>query len=347
MGGVLFLCKKNETYGFKSYTRRSSGLYNSTSFIVKGLLERGVTAEIAEVNDNNDIDREVTKHKPKVVIIEALWVVPEKFEVLKKLHPKVKWFVHMHSGLAFLTHEGIAMDWLCRYAREGVGILANSIQTFHAFQAICREERAPHKNIFFLPNVYIPHQPDSHPKGFKYEKGLVNIGCLGALRPLKNTLAQAMAAIEFCKIKGLYLHFYINSSRVETGGEPMLKNIRQLFSHTKHAKLIEIPWIEPEDLHAWMRKFLDLGMQVSLSETFNVVSADYVNAGLPIVVSSEVSWANSWCYADPHEVEDMVCKIDRVLGNKLLIHWNQYKLNKHSTHAQALWFKFATTELNN
>ena len=85
---IQFICKKNECYGFETYTRRSSGLYNSTSFIVRGLKARGIDAEIIEVIDNNCIDKEVTRYKPDVVVIEALWVVPEKFDILRNYTQK-------------------------------------------------------------------------------------------------------------------------------------------------------------------------------------------------------------------------------------------------------------------
>lgn len=147
---IQFILKKNETYSFTHYCRRSSGLWNSVSFVSRALSIAGFEGvEQVEVGDNNDIDREVTRFKPDVVIIEALWVVPEKFDVLKKLHPKVKWFVHMHSGLPFLALEGIAMEWLIGYDDRGVGIIANSPDTFDAFNIL-----APGA-VKFLPNIYM------------------------------------------------------------------------------------------------------------------------------------------------------------------------------------------------
>jgi hypothetical protein len=146
---IQFILKKNETYGFTHYCRRSSGLWNSVSYITDALRECGFSVDQVEVLDNNDIDRNVTRFKPAVCIIEALWVVPEKFDVLKKLHPHVDWFVHMHSGLAFLSLDGIAVSWIKGYAERGVGILANSKDTFEAFHSI-----VPEYLLYFLPNVY-------------------------------------------------------------------------------------------------------------------------------------------------------------------------------------------------
>jgi hypothetical protein len=76
------------------------------------LVANGVDSTIIEVIDNNGIDREVTKYKPTHVIIEALWVIPSKFEILTKLHPNVKWIIRLHSEIPFLANEGIAMEWM-------------------------------------------------------------------------------------------------------------------------------------------------------------------------------------------------------------------------------------------
>lgn len=54
------------------------------------LNRNGIESKVVVVIDNNCIDKEVTAFKPTHAIIEGLWVVPEKFDVLKKLHPTIK-----------------------------------------------------------------------------------------------------------------------------------------------------------------------------------------------------------------------------------------------------------------
>lgn len=330
---ILFICKKNENYGFTTYTRRSSGLFNSTRFIVEGLLRRGVHADIIEVMDNNDIDREVRTYKPDIVVIEALWVVPEKFPILRRLHPTVKWFVHMHSGLPFLALEGIAMDWLTRYPEVGVGIIANSRETEEAFKSIL-----PDRVVHYLQNVYIPRLRP--PIAFRTNKRSIDIGCFGAVRPMKNQLAQAIAAMEFANRQGKRLRFHINASRVELGGAPVLKNLVQLFDYFDDHELVMHPWMEHDDFLHLLHNEIELGMQVSLTETFNVVTADYVTAGIPIVISKEVKWASSFNVAEDDSTTDMVSIMTRVWRSSVLIRWNQGLLQANSDEAQDQWFKW-------
>ena len=333
---VLFICKKNETYGFTSYTRRSSGLYNSTRFIVESLQSRGVDANIVEVNDNNDIDREITKFKANVVILEALWVVPSKFLELFPLHKNVKWYCHLHSHIPFLALEGIAVEWLREYVRLGIGIIANSSPSYEALKIILGH------GVLFLPNVYISHplKPKDVEPHWNNPDAAIEIGCFGAIRPLKNQLLQAMAAIEFARQLQRPLRFHMNVSRTETGGDPVLKNIIELFANAKDAVLIQHAWHEPEELIHQMNMKLHIGMQVSLTETFNVVCADYVTAGIPVVASKEVYWLNPFSKARDDSIPSIVKNLHRAYRCKWLIALNQWLLIRFSNKAQKMWHSF-------
>lgn len=337
---ILFICKKNETYGFKTMTRRSSGLYNSTRYIVESLEKRGVHAKIVEVTDNNDIDREVTLFKPHKVVIEALWVVPEKFDVLNQLHPDVLFYVHLHSHMPFLALEGIAVEWIRGYGLRDVGIIANSLESFHALAVMVH----PGTELMYLPNVYLPNYdcesvPTRKETTFSREHDL-HIGCFGAVRPMKNHLLQALAAIQYAKEMGKVLYFHINGTRSETNGDPVLKNLRSLFHGRVGTHLVEHPWYEPEEFHKLLKQ-LDIGLQVSMTETFNVVCADYVSAGLPLVASKEVVWVSDCSKALDNSVPSIVEHMRAAYRNRFLVWINRRKLVQYSKHAQSAWFRFA------
>lgn len=329
---VQFILKKNQTYGFKSYTRRSSGLWNSAKFIAEALAEKGVHSGITEVTDNNDIDAAVTEFKPDICIIEALWVVPEKFDVLKRLHPNVKWFVHLHSNMPFLALEGVAIDWLFGYAERDVQVIANSRESCRAVRTLIGDK------VTFLPNIFLA---DFQPPVYRDDEDpYVDIACMGAVRPLKNQLIQAIAAIRFAQEKGKLLRFHINSTRVETNGDPVLQNLRALFkSYSNDAELVEHPWLEPSDLQALLGE-MDMGLQVSLSETFNIVTADYLAAGLPVVTSEEVKWVSMWSKANCDDPDDIVKIMRRAWDTHWLIRWNQVLLVEYSADATKDWLRF-------
>lgn len=327
---VLFICKKNENYGY-STTGKRSGLFNSTRFVAEALCANGVEAQVVEVVDNNGIDREVAEFKPDIVVIEALWVVPEKFTQLKKLHPKVEWCIHLHSNAPFLAYEGISVQWITAYNKMGLSIIVNSPQAFHALEALIGE-----KNLFLLTNVYY----GAH-SGIKKEKKLcINVGCFGAIRPMKNQFTQALAAIKFAHEKGLHLNFFINAGRSETGGDPVLKNIKELFKNDDNGTLVLCSWLEHPDFMKLLRETIDLGLQVSLSETFNIVTADCVTAGVPVVTSSEVSWVSESCHASTDDVDNIVDCMKRVWKSELLVHTNKYLLGKYVKCSIRAWVRF-------
>lgn len=339
---VLFVCKKRHIYGETpkkgGNVLKSSGLYNSAKFVSDMLVDNDVDSKIVDVVDNNSIDKEVALYKPDYVIIEALWVVPEKFEVLTKLHPKVKWIIRLHSEIPFLANEGIAMDWLYKYIKyKNVHIATNSEDAYEILDKLLGN-----KKLYYLPNYYplskknvdIPNTKNKH---------IVHIGCFGAIRPMKNQLEQAIAAIEFANKIDKTLHFHINTERIEGRGEPILNNIRALFNNNHRHKLVEYSWLDHREFIKIVKK-MDIGMQVSFSETFNIVTADFVANNIPVVVSPEVSWVSKFFKADPNSNSDIVKKLlfvwkSKILKLKTLNLWGLKKYNKDSVRVWLNYFK--------
>lgn len=329
---ILFICKTRSGFYGPSF-----GLINSCRFVSNALKHHGIESKVISVNDNSSIDKEVHDYKPTHVFIEALWVVPSKFEELIPLHPKVEWYVRVHSKIPFIANEGMAMDWLRQYqelskAYPTLHISANSIDVVESF-AICYNTV-----MGYFPNVYQPpkyHFGESEQS--KHDNNVINIGCFGAVRPMKNHLNQALAAIAFGNEMGLKVHFHINSDRCETGGDPVLKNLVYAFKNTNH-KLVYHEWMEHEAFIQLVRQ-MDLGMQVSLSETFNIVAADFVWNNIPIVGSDEIDWLDRKYKANPHDIESIIDKLRFAYkGKSHNIHKiNKELLEKYNKKAIKIW----------
>jgi hypothetical protein len=308
---VLFILKRREDYcQDPSYSEHgiSTGLLNSATFVCDMLVDAGIEAKVVVVVDNNCIDREVTAYKPTHVIIEALWVVPEKFEVLSKLHPKVQWIVRFHSEAPFIAMEGIAMRWFFGYLKYptvkfGVNAPRFMRELEDVMSAAGYSEDEIEDRIRYMPNYYPVdrcHAPRKHDHG-EY----VDVSCFGAIRPLKNHLVQAIAALKFAEEIGKKLRFHINIGRIEGKGDPILHNLQGLFAGLADEghELVCHQWT-PHDKFIEIIKDMDLGMQVSFSETFNIVAADMIMCGVPMVMSREVPWAKAGI-CDPTGSEDI------------------------------------------
>lgn len=329
---ILFVLKKRTVYSEYSYAYVNSGLYNSAKFVDNMLVNNGIDSRLVEVNDNNEIDKYVTEHKPTTVIIEALFVVPEKFEVLTRLHPNVRWIIRLHSELSFIANEGIAVEWLREYVKySNVFIAANSKIFIEGMQHILGE------SIIYLPNYY----PNIYKRdGVIKDRRYVDIGLFGSIRPLKNGLTQAVAAIIYANSENKILRLHINTERVEQRGENPLKNIRALFKDSKH-KLIEHKWLNHGDF-VDLVSTMDLGLQVSLSETYNIVAADFVMQEIPIVTSEEISFVSGISQVrvekDVSEIFDAMewSVILKMIVTKI----NKIKLKINSYKARRTWIKF-------
>lgn len=73
---------------------------------------------------------------------------------------------------------------------------------------------------------------------------------------------------------------------------------------------------------------------MTLSETFNAMSADYTASGLPMVVSPEVRWASDEVKANSHDVDSI---IDKMKTCHLYVKNNQVRLREHNEKAIELW----------
>ena len=341
MKRILFLAKKGQKYSGSYGYGSSSGLLNSATFVVDMLNNCGVEAKFVHVVDNNDIDREVAQYEPDVVVIEALWVVPQKFDVLTRLHPFVQWVVRIHSEVPFLAQEGMAMQWLFEYLEKtNVCVAFNSLRTMHDFMRVSWSY-SPIGNfvesdkILYLPN-YFPEavQPESSPK----LESELNVGCFGAIRPLKNQLLQAMSAIRYADLEHKALYFHMNTTRVE-GGEEVLKNIRSLFDNSPHS-LVEHEWHKHHKFQHLLAH-MDLAMCVSLSETFCIVAADAVSLKVPLVCSPEVPWSSRISQADPTNMDSILDAMYRVLRHDKLSGWlNKRGLKESNSRSVKVWERF-------
>lgn len=288
---ILIITKSKNNYGVETPNTLSTGLFNSAQHIVLALeTVPGITIKLVSVVDNNSIDREVTLFRPDIVIIEALWVVPEKFEILKALHPTVKWVIRIHSKVPFLSFEGIAFNWIRRYLTEqNIYVALNAEETFRDFNSLFYNRK---NLLLYLPNYFqLPADHASIKRNFEEE---VHIGCFGAIRGLKNQLAQALAAIEYADRNGVKLFYHTNTGRTEGfGSDNILRNIREVFAYRTEHSLVEHDWLSNDDFQLLLTDEIDISLQVSFSETFNLVAADSIACGVPIVVSEEINWAAS------------------------------------------------------
>lgn len=338
MSNILFILKEQQKNAEYS-CQKNTGLFNSCNFLIEILNNIGFTASLEFAIDGNDIERLVVNNSPDIVILEALWVTPDKVVELSNIYSDIDWIVRVHSDIPFLSSEGIAIEWILNYMKnKNIYIAFNNEKTFKYFFSLLKFN----ENCLFLPNWYPLKRINNIPNKYMGKNGgIINIGCFGAIRPLKNQLLQACAAISYADKYGLKLKFHMNATRIENNGFNVLKNIRSLFNNLdSNYELYEHEW----ESHVEFLKTIDemdLGMQVSFSETFNIVSADFVSRNKPIVVSDEIEWVDTLCRVKIIDVEHIMSTMyDRLNSDFLkLTKINTLNLADYNNRSENIWLE--------
>lgn len=350
MSKVLFILKRRPDYDAKIHSAlgMSTGLYNSAKFMNDMLIEHGIESYMEVVEDYNKIDRQVHLYKPTHVIIEAIWVVPQKFAILQKLHPNVKWIIRVHSEMPFLAGESMAMDWLADYSGFkniifGINAprMMEEIKIYLQHRNRWTDEQTAER-IVYLPNYY-PQQYKT--KKFNRNKDTIDISCFGAVRPLKNHLLQAIAAIGFADQIGKKLRFHVNAGRIEMQGGPVIKNLKSVFQqiHGLGHELVNHQW-RPREEFLELCAEMDIGLQCNLSETFNIVGADLISQGIPLIGNhDEIPWILQHFSADPNNTLDIIRQLHNAydMPQKNVLS-QQESLTQYTSNTAKIWNKYFT-----
>ena len=336
---VHFICKqRNELYD--PYNGGTYGLLNSAKFVANYLDKQGVETKVEQAVDSNQIDRLVTEYDPTHVMIEAIWVTGDKLVELLRMrrHQARTWVIRLHSKIPFIANEGVAFERLNQYhdvAKQypQLMIAPNSEE----FTNDLKDVLAIHTH--YLPNIYCP--PEYEYGKIHKRRKVLNIGCFGAIRPMKNQLIQAVAAIKYADNCGEKMMFHINGSRKEQRGDQVFKNLESLFAAQRDHLLVLHDWL-PHCQFVQLVKQMDIGLQVSYTESFNIIAADFVHNGVPIITSSQIDWMPSTFQTDPNSSEG-ICKalaFTQSYVGKALRFWCNHNLKKWNDMAANRWVDF-------
>lgn len=339
----LFILKRREDYSHDpSYSgsyQIATGMYNSAKFVQDELTAAGREAAVGLAIDANDIDRLVTAYDATDVFIEGLWVTPDKFTELFRFprHAARRWHVRIHSEIPFIATEGIAFDWIAQYLNQGVLVAPNAPRAQEQILWLATK-MGKQDNVVYLPNCYPVDFSDFPIENLDTSaKTTLDVACFGAYRPLKNHLQQAFIALRYAESVGKTLRFHVNQ-RLDSGGGPAARNVAALLS-AAGAELITHDW-EDRDTFLASLAAVDVSLQVSMSETFNIVAADTTLVGRPMLVSKEISWAYP-TYADPQSVDDSLRKLSLVMGNKsFFIQANRAGLGIYASASRRRWLAY-------
>ena len=341
---ILFVLK-DRVYQ-KEYSQ-SYGLYNSALMVAEYLKSTGNECKLVTVIDANFIDAEVYKYKPDIVIIEALWVTGKKLRELVSIsrYKNIKWVIRVHSNIGFLAVESYAFRYINSYLEinnRNIIISFNNTDFNKNMSDIYRH------NFKYLPNIVSIVPPHKDTLG-KHNHTILNIGCFGAPRILKNQLFQAMCAIEVANRLGISLHFHINGD-IQNPHNSVLSNMIELFKKSGRHKLLIHGWMEHDIFNNIIRR-MDIGLQTSYTESFNIIVADFILNDVPIIVSDSITWMPKISKVSNIDYDELINKIIRVYKcntiRNVLLRRSVRNLAKFNLESKKVWHKFIKEDLQN
>ena len=237
---------------------------------------------------------------PTHVVIEAIWVGTETLRTLLKAFPDTLFIVRSHSQVGFLQVEPPAVKILremldMQRSHKNLRVAANSQRLTHFLERTFGP-------CVFLPNLY---DTEYTPPRRQHQPGILRIASFGALRLLKNHMTSAAGALLIARTEKTNLEFYVSVNRAENAGaQGILHAIRNLYNGLPWARLVESPWSDWAKFRKTIAR-MDLYLQPSFTETFNITVADAIIEGVPAVVSDAIDWAPDGWKVEADNVEQL------------------------------------------
>ncbi|MGD0579413.1 MAG: hypothetical protein ABSC08_10840 [Bryobacteraceae bacterium] len=189
----------------------------------------------------------------------------------------------------------------------------------------------------YLPNLYFLEGEIERLRQ-PFHGDLLRVGAFGATRPLKNLMSAAGAALTISRVLGVDLEFWINSGRDEGGGG-ILRAIEEMYAITRHATIVKAGWSSWHDHRKTVAR-MNLLINCSYTESFNMVTADGVAEGVPSVVSDAICWAPAYWRAPVDDVLE-IARVGRHLLFDPLAPRDGYRaLMRHNCEGIGAWKDF-------
>jgi glycosyltransferase involved in cell wall biosynthesis len=296
---------------FAAWLRSSCTGLNVAGFATAEVLkEAGIDVTVFPVRHNIDLVYAIDGYKEEHgeplthVIISAPWLSVHDLRSLLEHFPYIHFVVLSHSNVGFLQADFEGVRLLRQYIHlsqehSNLSVGGNS----ERFVEWLRETF--HRDAVLLPNLYplarTKMKPAPVPKdGLPTQT--IKIGAFGAVRPQKNFMTAAAAAVSIQRHLKVPVEFHMSVGGEEGGNFTSLA-IEQMLEESG-VTLIRHPWRYWDDFIEVVGS-MDLLIQVSYTESFNMITADGINAGVPSVVSPAISWAPFLWTADPDNAKEV------------------------------------------
>jgi hypothetical protein len=302
----------------------------------KVLSRRGIDVEVWPVNKASDLASGLKERAATHVVISAPWMPSSDLQTLLTTFPATRFAVNCHSNVGFLQADSNGV----KLVREGMDLEMGSTR-FHVAgnsMKFCQWIKAAYNApCVYLPNLYhLESAPTPRPG---YSSGTLRIGSFGAIRPLKNFMSAAGAALAIARSLKANLELWVSTGRTEGGGDTVMRSIHAMLDGAPGVTLIQAGWQSWPGFRRTAGN-MHLLLQPSYTESFNMVTADGVAEGVPSVVSEAIDWAPDHWKAQTDDVLDIARVGRSLLSDAHAVADGYAALTAHNEKGIASWIQF-------
>ena len=247
----------------------------------------------------------------------------------------VQFVILSHSNVGFLQADPHGVELLRKYHELA--------EHHHNLRVGGNSERfvkwlssAYGKDAILLPNLYPVHGAPHKPAWDG--KGTLKVGAFGAVRPEKNFMTAAAAAVLLHRKLRVPVELHMSSGGEGDQGRTA-PAIDQMADGLGGVTVVRHNWMYWDDFIKLVGS-MDLLIQVSYTESFNMVTADGISQGVPSVVSSAIYWAPAEWKAEADDASDVARVGLRLLTDSRARSLGLKALVRHNRKGLHHWLEF-------
>jgi hypothetical protein len=326
---------------FACWLRSSCTGLNVAGFATAEVLRQaGIEVAVFPVRHNVDIVNAIdgyferTGERLTHVVISAPWLSEHDLKALLYHFPYIHFVILSHSNVGFLQADFEGVRLIRKYV-ELSGAFTNLSVGGNSEKFVHWLRRAFHKDAVLLPNLYPLER--KHMKPLPYLDGVtpIKIGAFGAVRPQKNFMTAAGAAVIIHKHLRVPVEFHMSMGGEEDWTSTAIEHLLERSGVT----LVRHPWRYWDDFIEVVSG-MDLMIQVSYTESFNMITADGINAGVPSVVSSAIDWAPALWTGNADDAVEVAAIGESLLTQQDTRDLGLGALRSHNAWALQVWKHF-------
>lgn len=332
----------------KTPTGSHLGLMVTIGGTVRVLRQAGIDAYAWEVESADELwsrleQEHYGERKPTHVIINTPQLVgPWKTREMARKWPNTEFATLSHTAVVCQHIDGDGTGKNRQIALDSE-VLDNVKLAYNNERSVRAVRGAYRRPALYLPNLY-DVTTFADPVRARRDHDPLRIGAFGIPRHGKNPIAAAYAALELAERLGVAMQYFVNDDPWGKTYRDIWHTRAQLFRGTRHV-IIPVGWLPWPEFRLKIAQ-MDICLNPSWDESFNVTVADGIAVGVPSVVTRAMEWTPpAWQVTDPHDTTQIVTTSMALLHDPLgAVHDGRDALKRYVRDGVATWIGYLTRD---